>query len=74
MSWKEIKEGYGLEEIPKPLASEFCCTICHATAGKLYTNQRLPDAGSPTAYMKQVAQFPRHHVYCRYHAEQMFKD
>lgn len=72
--WAELKDGYGLEEIPKSLRHELTCHLCGRNwPGKLYTTQPLPHSSNLRQYQKEIDNL-RNHCYCRYHAEQMFSD
>lgn len=70
--WKEAKEGYGLEEVPREIAKELVCCMCGVKwPGKLYTDLPLPNASTVRLYSQQVDSLIQN-CYCRYHAEQMF--
>ena len=77
--WKEAKEGFGLEELPKELRREFQCAMCgYDSRGKLWTDQavsiRDTDGTLKDYQRKQRAleDLLRSNCYCRYHAESMF--
>lgn len=74
MSWNTIVDGWGLQEVPTILARELCCSWNPECKGKLYTDQRLPDGGTPREYEKQLSQFNRDRVWCRFHATKFFED
>ena len=70
--WKEVKDGFGLEEVPKTLQKEFVCCMCmRPTNCKLYTDRPLPNATNLRKYQEQCEQI-RQNCFCHYHAEEMF--
>lgn len=77
--WKEAKEGFGLEELPKELRRDFQCYMCGTNhPGKLYTDRQI-ELGYTDGTMKDYKKKSdarddrlRQNCYCRYHAEQMF--
>jgi hypothetical protein len=73
--WEEIKEGFGLEEVPAAIKREVQCCMCMRPPGnsKLYTDQSLRSNGTISGYNKMVDGL-RDRCFCRYHAEQFFKE
>lgn len=73
MTWKELKEGWGLEPLPKELQKEFVCCMCnHPTKSKLYTT--IPLLYSTTKEYKQRLVQLVNHCFCKDHAIQYYKD
>ena len=71
MSWEEIKDGYGLQEIPLIVAREACCAECLAPgtgSRKLYTDQRPPTTS------RDLTQFIRSRIWCKVHAQWLFEE
>ncbi len=70
--WKELKNGYGLEEVPRGLRM-ICCMCTRSWPGKLYTNQPIGHWTTQREYQREIDQI-RDNCYCRHHAEQMFAE
>lgn len=73
--WAELKDGWGLTEVPKELRKEFICCMCGRDwpGTKLYVNGPALRYTNLREYQEALSGI-RNHCYCRYHAEQMFKD
>lgn len=68
MSWRRVKEGWGLERIPRELG-DGTCTIPGPHTGReaLYTTAPLPTSQSPKIYDRQMEEI-RRTTLCRHHA------
>lgn len=66
MSWKEIQDGRGLQELERAFGLE-CCECHQPTRAKLYTDQRLPTSECD-------AERIRNRVWCKTHAIWFFKE
>lgn len=71
--WEEIKEGYGLEEVPSELRKEFICCLCgfDYPRDKLYTDRPVGRYQTVNEYRQHVEKM-RGNCYCRMHAERFF--
>jgi hypothetical protein len=76
MTWKEIQDGFGLDEVPANLRKEVGCCMCGAVfPGKKYSQHVAAYEHANTVRTIQTAVDKlRSDSYCRYHAEQMFGD
>lgn len=54
--WEEIKEGYGLEEVPSELRKEFICCLCGVDypRDKLYTDRPIGQYQTVNEYRQHV--------------------
>lgn len=70
MNWKDLKDAWGLEEIPRELRRVYCCSMCGETSPntKLYTNR------PPKIDRRGARAYDRNWIFCRYHAEAMYAD
>lgn len=74
-TWEEMKDGYGIGEVPKELAANLVCIMCgRKTRCKLYTDQAEPDRVSSTKlYQMKLQEFSKR-IWCKDHAIEWFKD
>lgn len=75
--WKELKEGWGLEEVPAELRNQVACCMCGDDSAherdKLYTDVGIPHNASIKKYRERLAQMAQN-CFCRFHAEKTFGD
>lgn len=73
--WRDLKEGWGLEEVPKTLRREMVCCICAVDhpRDKLYTDRPIGPYATTHEYRLQIDKM-RPNCYCRFHAERMFSE
>lgn len=75
--WEELKEGWGLDEVPHPLREEVGCCMCGDVESKckLYSEFIGLYNNSGTVREIQIAiDRIRPNCFCRFHAEEMFKE
>jgi len=69
-SWKDIKDGYGLQEVPDSYRRDCMCIICSVDHRnkKLYTTEPLAYDGTTRGFTRMLDKI-RTNCYCRIHAE-----
>lgn len=75
-SWQQIKNGWGLEEVPKQYAQQLCCSWSHhelAPNAKLYTDQSLRTDGTVRG-IDRMLELIRPRIFCKHHARLFFGD
>lgn len=73
--WQEIRDGYGLIEVPAELRQDLGCCMCsgeYANRGKLYTPNSVKYGTIKES--KRVLNQIRNDCYCRTHAIFMYDD
>lgn len=78
--WEEIKDGWGLVQIPHDLKKELCCCMCNRPNRVLWTDQSTTivyDCTKPGSYQRArraLLEKLRNRTFCKYHAKQYFGD
>ena len=70
MTWKEIRNGFGLEPVPSGIAVQ--CRFCDQ-AHNLFATQSTQSDGTSAGYEKMLDRL-HNNVYCKVHAEWWFND
>lgn len=80
MNWKELKNGWGLEQIPRDIAKNLQCCMCGSTR-VLYTNENIELSAnahlSTERYRVECAkrlERLRNYTFCKTHAIAYYKD
>lgn len=72
-SWKDIQEGYGLEEVPRELDFGYQCIFCpiKTRKQKLYTTESLKYSETRKS-LDELEKRLRKTVMCKYHAKRYY--
>lgn len=75
MSWRDVREGWGLERIPPGTSSDLGCTVPGPHSGReaLYTAEPLPSGPSQREYDRQLSRV-RQTALCKCHALWLYGD
>lgn len=75
-TWSKIRNGWGLQEVPREYARELgCCWSCHELGAgtKLYTDQSLAVDGTVNGIQRMLERI-RPRTFCKAHALLYFGD